>query len=81
MQNRSSSHVSSDEERLGELAMKFRGTKRDAERRAIALDYSKTVQRLIDSRSWREMPSPEDELPDAWLPDAFFTYWSRTRHG
>jgi hypothetical protein len=69
--------TSQDEERLGELAMKFRGTRRDAERQAIAGDYSETVDRLILSGGWREMPAPEDQLPDAWMPNAFFEYWSR----
>ena len=71
--------MSPDEERLGELAMRFRGTRSDADRRAIAEDYSQTVERLIHSRRWQEMPAPEDELPDRWMPDAFFTYWSRRR--
>ncbi len=66
-----------DEERLGELAMKFRGTRRDAERAAIAADYSETVRRLICGGAWQEMPAPEDQLPDAWMPEAFFEYWSR----
>jgi hypothetical protein len=65
-----------DEEHLGELAMKFRGTRHEAERRAIAADYSQTVERLIRSGTWREMPAPEDQLPDDWMPTAFFDYWS-----
>ena len=64
-----------DENRLGELAMKFRGTRQDAERRAIARDYSETVDRLIRSGSWHEMPAPEDQLPDDWMPKAFLEYW------
>jgi hypothetical protein len=66
-----------DEERLGELALKFRGTRRDAERQAIAGEYSQTVDRLIHSGNWHEMPAPEDQLPDDWMPKAFFEYWSR----
>jgi hypothetical protein len=66
-----------DEERLGELAMKFRGTRHQAERRTIAADYSRTVERLIQSGDWGEMPAPEDQLPDDWMPRAFFEYWSR----
>jgi len=65
-----------DEERLGELAMKFRGTRQIAERQAIANDYARAVERLIHSGFWREMPAPEDQLPDAWMPKAFFEYWS-----
>ena len=47
-----------------------------AERQAIAREYSQTVDRLIGSGSWDEMPGPEDQLPDAWMPKAFFEYWS-----
>jgi hypothetical protein len=68
-------NLSQDEERLGGLAMQFRGTRRDAERQAIAEDYSQTVERLIHSGNWHEMPAPEDQLPDAWMPRAFFEYW------
>jgi len=70
-------NVAQDEERLGGLAMKFRGTRREAERRAIAEEYSQTVGRLIHSGRWHEMPPPEDQLPDDWMPAAFFEYWSR----
>jgi hypothetical protein len=69
--------LAQDEERLGGLAMKFRGTRREAERREIAEDYSQTVERLIRSGRWNEMPPPEDQLPNDWMPRAFFEYWSR----
>jgi hypothetical protein len=69
--------VTCDVERLGVLAMKFRGTRRDAERRDIATDYSQTVERLIRSGGWNEMPALEDQLPDDWMPKAFFDYWLR----
>jgi hypothetical protein len=69
-----------DEERLGGLAMRFRGTRCEADRRAIARDYTQTVERLIRSESWREMPPPEDQLPDDWMPEAFFTYWSQRQY-
>ncbi len=68
-----------DEERLGGLAMKFRGTRRDSQRRDIAKEYSQTVERLIHSGAWRAMPPPEDQLPDDWMPPEFFKYWSRRR--
>ena len=71
--------MAQDEERLGGLAMKFRGTRRDAERPDIAKDYSQTVDRLIQSGKWHEMPPPEDQLPDDWMPPEFFEYWSRQR--
>lgn len=67
--------MSEDEEHLGVLAMRFRGTRREAERRAIVMDYSETVRRLIDGGNWREMPAPEDQLPDDYMPKRFFEYW------
>jgi hypothetical protein len=70
-------NVGQDEERLGVLAMRFRGTRHDAERRDLAKDYSDTVERLIRGGRWHEMPPPEDQLPDGWMPPAFFEYWSR----
>ncbi|HTU90968.1 MAG TPA: hypothetical protein VMF69_12895 [Gemmataceae bacterium] len=69
--------ASQDAKRLSILAMKFRGTRSDEERREIATDYSQTVERLIQSGVWHEMPAPEDQLPDAWMPRAFFDYWLR----
>ena len=64
------------EKLLGVLAMQFRGTKDEAERRAIAETYSRTVNQLIKSRKWRDIPPLEDQLPDDWMPKAFFEYWS-----
>jgi hypothetical protein len=64
-----------DMQRLGTLAMDFRGTKCDPDRRRIAQEYSATVERLIDSGNWEEMPAPEDQLPDNWMPRKFFDYW------
>jgi hypothetical protein len=69
--------IAQDEERLGGFAMKFRGTRREAERRGIAEDYAHTVERLIHSGWGHEMPPPEDQLPDEWVPAAFLEYWSR----
>ncbi len=66
-----------DVTRLGILAAKFRGTRSDGERREIATDYSQTVERLIRSGVWQEMPAPDEQLPDAWMPKAFFDYWLR----
>jgi hypothetical protein len=61
---------------LGILAMQFRGT-RDEERRAgIAKAYEQAVTELIESKKWRGMPPLEDQLPDEWMPKAFFTFWS-----
>jgi hypothetical protein len=64
-----------DEVRLGQLAMKFRSTRRKLERQGLADEYAETVARLIESGTWEEMPAPEDQLPDDWMPKAFFAYW------
>jgi hypothetical protein len=70
-------NVLQDAEALGRLAMQFRGTRNEAERQAIARDYAEAVDRLIQSGNWQHMPSPEDQLPDDWMPAAFLAYWSR----
>ena len=64
-----------DQERLGALAMQFRGTRRDSERQDIAREYGRTVHRLIQGGHWNEMPAPEDQLPDDWMPTEFLNYW------
>jgi hypothetical protein len=68
--------VSRDTETLGQLAMQFRGTQSEAERHRIARDYAQAVDRLIASGRWNEMPAFEDQLPDDWMPDTFFDYWT-----
>jgi hypothetical protein len=70
-------NLSEDEKLLRRLAMKFRRTRDQNERQGIRSDYSKAVERLIESQSWREMPGPEDQLPSDWMPRAFFDYWLR----
>ena len=60
---------------LGVLDMRFRGTRDETARRAIAAEYAQEVQRLIDSGDWSWAPSFEDWLPDEWMPRAFYTYW------
>ena len=52
-----------DEERLGALAMQFRGTRRDTERQDIAREYARTVHRLIQAGHWYEMPRPKTSSP------------------
>ena len=69
--------LSQEEERLGELATQFRGTRHEEERQSIAREYSQAVDRLIHSGRWQETPALEDQLPDTWMPKAFFEYWSR----
>ena len=66
-----------DEARLGQRAMKFRSTRQTAERQASASKYAETVDRLINSGDWQEMPAPEDQLPHDWMPKAFFEFWVR----
>jgi hypothetical protein len=56
-------NIAQDEERLGGLALQFRGTRRDDERREIAQHYSQTVERLIQSGKWHEMPHPKTSSP------------------
>jgi len=62
--------------RLGELAMRFRRTRDETARRAIATEYAREVQRLIETGDWSEAPAFEDQLPVGWMPEAFFRYWS-----
>ncbi|HTU17619.1 MAG TPA: hypothetical protein VMG10_06100 [Gemmataceae bacterium] len=60
---------------LGMLAMRFRRTRDESARRAIAAEYAREVQRLIETGRWSEAPAFEDQLPDEWMPEAFFAYW------
>jgi hypothetical protein len=55
--------------------MRFRRTRDEAERRAIAAEYPRVVQRLIATGDWSVAPAFEDQLPDEWMPEAFFAYW------
>ncbi len=68
--------TSQDAEHLGTLAMKFRRSRLTADREAIADEYAKTVARLVAGGAWMEMPPPEDQLPDDWMPNSFADYWS-----
>jgi hypothetical protein len=45
---------------LGILAMRFRGTRDEGERDAIAQEYAAVVARLIDSGKWKGMPTFEN---------------------
>jgi hypothetical protein len=60
---------------LGVLAMRFRRTRDETIRRAIAIEYAQEVQRLIETGDWSEAPAFEDQLPLEWMPEAFFAYW------
>ena len=68
--------TSKDEFHLSQLAMRFRGTREIAERKAIAAEYAQTVKKLIKRGQWLEMPPPEDQLPDDWMPDEYFDFWA-----
>lgn len=60
---------------LGVLAMRFRRTRDEIIRRAIATEYAQEVQRLIETGDWSEAPAFEDQLPLEWMPETFFAYW------
>jgi hypothetical protein len=62
------------ERRLRILAREFRGTKN--ERVTIAQIYAEAVVQLINGKKWKNIPALEDQLPDEWMPEQFFTYWS-----
>ena len=68
-----------DQVQLAALAMKFRGTRDSDKRQAIAKQYAKPVKKLVKAGCWNEMPPPEDQLPDNFMPKDFFQYWSGER--
>ena len=61
---------------LGVLAMQFRGTRDEVDRAGIAERYSQVIDDLIAGQKWTTMPALEDQLPDEWMPGAFFKYWN-----
>jgi hypothetical protein len=69
-----------DEDVLGHLAMRFRDLNSRVrnmqnEIGIIKQDYAITVDRLIKSGKWEEMPPPEDQLPHEHMPETFWQYW------
>jgi hypothetical protein len=64
------------EKRLCILAREFRGTRNEQEHASIAAKYAEAVVELIKSKKWKRIPTPEDQLPDEWMPDQFFGFWS-----
>ena len=54
--------------------MDFRGERDPKRRKAIAAEYRKTLQELIKNKNWSEMPGPEDQLPDEFMPEDFLTW-------
>ncbi len=55
--------------------MRYRRAKDCATRKQIAKEYSEIVDKLILSGAWQESPPPEDQLPHADMPPAYFQYW------
>jgi len=64
------------EKRLCILAREFRGTRDERKRASIAERYAEAVVQLINSKKWKRIPTLEDQLPDEWMPEQFFTFWS-----
>lgn len=65
------------EDMLGRLAMQYRRSDDRANRKKIAQQYSDVVDKLIQSGAWQESPPPEDQLPYADMPTAYYRYWRR----
>ncbi len=59
---------------LGMLAFRFRSAN-PTEREIISVAYAEEVDRLIATKTWNECPAMEDQLPDDFMPRAFFDYW------
>jgi len=70
-----SSTIAQFEDMLGRLAMQYRRTADRATRKNVAQQYSDVVDKLILSGAWQESPPPEDQLPYADMPAAYFRYW------
>jgi hypothetical protein len=64
------------EKQLSILAREFRRTRDEQERAAIAGRYAEAVMQLIKSKKWKRIPGLEDQLPDGWMPEQFFEFWS-----
>ena len=70
-----SSTIAQYEDMLGRLAMRYRRTADRDSRKKIAQEYSAVVDKLIESGAWQESPPPEDQLPYADMPAAYYRYW------
>ncbi len=66
---------------LGVLAMRFRRTRDEAARRAIATEYAQEVQRLIETGDWSVAPAFEDRPEDQGQPVAQWLRHRCNRHG
>jgi hypothetical protein len=71
----SSPTIAQYEDLLGRLAMRYRRAADHASRQKIAREYAEVVDKLIQSGAWEESPPPEDQLPHAAMPAAYYCYW------
>jgi len=60
---------------LFRLACRFRGTRDLEERKQIAQEYAKEVDRLIATGLWDYAPNFDEMLPHEYMPAAFDEYW------
>ena len=67
--------IRTEDDNLFFLACRFRSTRDEAERKKIAAEYATVVDCLIATGTWDEVPSPEEQLPDEYMPKAFMDYW------
>jgi hypothetical protein len=58
------------------LAREFRATRDEDEQSVLAGKYAQAVHQLIESKKWKRIPVLEGQLPDEWMPEEFFEYWS-----
>jgi hypothetical protein len=65
------------EDMLGRLAMQYRRTADRANRKKIAQEYADVVDKLIQTCAWNESPPPEDQLPYADMPSAYYRHWTQ----
>ena len=74
------SHPCSDticsEQLLSKLAMQFRGTSDTRKRTQIAKEYRQVVKKLSEGGKWKDVPPPEDQLPDEFMPPEFNKHWA-----
>lgn len=64
------------EKELCTLARDFRATRDERTRVSISEKYAESVMQLIESKKWKKIPTLEDQLPDEWMPEQFFEFWS-----
>lgn len=74
---KSRSAQAADFDCLAQLAARFRETRDETLRRRVVEDYARTVARLIEGGDWQEVPPPECQLPDEYMPREFFEHWQK----